>query len=98
MLTKRSRECVAVGQRTIEGIEARVTEVLGERGHQTLRRLLTDLLEPVRTEAARRGPPHPPLEVTADRECGEHDGQDGLRSLPGRDGRWRACVGRDLYW
>ena len=45
MLTKRGRECVAAGRRTIDGIEVRVTEVLGERGHQTLRRLLSELLQ-----------------------------------------------------
>jgi DNA-binding MarR family transcriptional regulator len=45
VLTKRGRECVAAGRRTIDGIEGRVTEVLGERGHETLRRLLSPLLQ-----------------------------------------------------
>ena len=45
VLTKRGRDAVAAGRRTIEGIEDRVTEVLGERGHRDLRRLLTRLLD-----------------------------------------------------
>ena len=44
VLTRRGIECVAAGVATIEGIEADVTTVLGERGHRDLRRLLTKLL------------------------------------------------------
>jgi DNA-binding MarR family transcriptional regulator len=42
--TRRGREAIAAGAATIEGIEERVTEILGERGHRELRRLLTKLL------------------------------------------------------
>lgn len=45
VLTERGRDCVAAGRATIEGIEERLTEVLGTDGHQTLRRLLTRVLE-----------------------------------------------------
>ena len=45
VLTKRGRDAVAAGRETIEGIEARVTEILGERGHRELRRHLSKLLE-----------------------------------------------------
>jgi DNA-binding MarR family transcriptional regulator len=44
VLTKRGRDCVEAGMRTITDIESRVTGVLGERGHRTLRTLLTKLL------------------------------------------------------
>ena len=45
VLTKRGRDAVAAGRQTIEGIEEQVTEILGERGHQELRRLLSKLLD-----------------------------------------------------
>ncbi len=45
VLTKRGRGAVAAGRQTIEGLEERVTEILGERGHRELRRLLSKLLE-----------------------------------------------------
>jgi DNA-binding MarR family transcriptional regulator len=45
VLTKRGRDAVAAGRQTIEGIEAQVTEILGQRGHRELRRLLSRLLE-----------------------------------------------------
>ncbi len=45
VLTKRGRDAVAAGRRTIEGIEEKVTEILGDRGHRELRRLLTKLLD-----------------------------------------------------
>lgn len=45
VLTRRGRDAVAAGRRTIEGLEDRVTEVLGERGHRDLRRLLGKLLD-----------------------------------------------------
>ena len=45
VLTKRGRDAVAAGRQTIEGIEEQVTEILGERGHRELRRLLSKLLD-----------------------------------------------------
>jgi DNA-binding MarR family transcriptional regulator len=44
VLTDRGRAAVEAGKRTIVGLEGRITEVLGERGHRTLRRLLSQLL------------------------------------------------------
>ena len=45
VLTARGRGCIKAGIVTIEGIEQRLTQRLGERGHQQLRRLLTKLLD-----------------------------------------------------
>ena len=45
VLTQRGRDAVTAGRRTIDSLEERVTEVLGERGHRDLRRLLTKLLD-----------------------------------------------------
>ncbi len=45
VLTRRGRDAVAAGRQTIEGIEEQVTEILGERGHDQLRRLLAKLLD-----------------------------------------------------
>jgi DNA-binding MarR family transcriptional regulator len=42
--TRRGRDAIEAGRVTIEGIEGRVTEILGERGHRELRRLLKKLL------------------------------------------------------
>jgi DNA-binding MarR family transcriptional regulator len=44
VLTALGRDCVEAGMRTIVGLESRLTEVLGERGHRSLRTLLTKLL------------------------------------------------------
>jgi DNA-binding MarR family transcriptional regulator len=44
VLTDRGRAAVEAGKQTIVGLENRITEVLGERGHHTLRRLLSQLL------------------------------------------------------
>ena len=44
VLTDRGRAAVDAGMETIVGLENRITEVLGERGHATLRRLLSRLL------------------------------------------------------
>lgn len=44
VLTDRGRAAVEAGKATIVGLENRITEVLGERGHRTLRRLLSQLL------------------------------------------------------
>ena len=49
VLTTRGRDAVAAGLRTIEGIEQEVTEILGERGHEQLRRLLSKLLDATAT-------------------------------------------------
>ena len=45
VLTERGRACVAAGILTINGIEERITEILGERGHKQLRSLLARLLD-----------------------------------------------------
>lgn len=45
VLTKRGRDAVAAGRQTIDGIEEQVAEILGERGHRELRRLLSKLLD-----------------------------------------------------
>ena len=44
VLTPKGRDCIAAGMATIEGIEQQLTELLGERGHRELRRLLTKVL------------------------------------------------------
>ena len=44
VLTERGREALAAGRRTIEGLEEQLTEILGDSGHQELRRLLSKLL------------------------------------------------------
>lgn len=43
-LTPRGHECIAAGITTIEGIESRLDETLGPRGHASLKRLLSRLL------------------------------------------------------
>src|SRR5687767_15675342 len=45
VLTERGHECMAAGLATIDGLEQRITEILGERGHQQLRSLLEKLLD-----------------------------------------------------
>lgn len=44
-LTPRGQECVAAGRQTIDGIEQRITDILGAEGRRTLRRLLLKLLD-----------------------------------------------------
>ncbi len=44
-LTDRGRECISAGMATIEGLEERISSVLGERGHRQLRTMLTKLLD-----------------------------------------------------
>ena len=44
VLTDRGRAAVEAGKETLVGIEHRISEILGEQGHRTLRRLLTQLL------------------------------------------------------
>jgi len=44
VLTPKGRDCIAAGIATIDGIEQRLTELLGERGHRELQRLLTKVL------------------------------------------------------
>jgi len=45
VLTAKGRDCIEAGRATIDGLERRLTEVLGERGHADLRRLLRRVLE-----------------------------------------------------
>src|SRR3954454_22439819 len=45
VLTGCGEDCVAAARATIEGIEQRLVELLGERGHRELRRLLTKVLD-----------------------------------------------------
>jgi DNA-binding MarR family transcriptional regulator len=45
VLTERGKACIAAGISTIEGIEERISETLGERGHRQLRSLLNRLLD-----------------------------------------------------
>jgi DNA-binding MarR family transcriptional regulator len=44
VLTERGNACVDAGESTIHGLEERITEVLGVRGHRQLRTLLAKLL------------------------------------------------------
>ena len=45
VLTDLGRDCITAGIATIQGIEERLDDILGPRGHAQLRRLLTKLLE-----------------------------------------------------
>ena len=45
MLTDRGEACIAAGISTINGIEDRITQTIGERGHKQLRSLLGRLLD-----------------------------------------------------
>jgi DNA-binding MarR family transcriptional regulator len=44
VLTDKGRACIQAGRVTIEGLEEQLTEILGQRGHHTLRVLLRKLL------------------------------------------------------
>ncbi len=44
VLTDRGHAAVEAGKEAIVGLESRITEILGEQGHHTLRRLLTRIL------------------------------------------------------
>lgn len=44
VLTPRGHECIDAGIATIHGIEERIDQILGARGHAQLRRLLSALL------------------------------------------------------
>jgi len=44
VLTDQGRAAVEAGRQTIVGLEQRITEILGEKGHQALREMLTKLL------------------------------------------------------
>lgn len=44
-LTEKGHDCIAAGMATITGIEQRLTERLGERGHRELRKLLAKVLD-----------------------------------------------------
>jgi DNA-binding MarR family transcriptional regulator len=45
VLTDRGKACIAAGISTIDGIEDRITQILGERGRRQLRSLLGRLLD-----------------------------------------------------
>ena len=45
VLTKLGVEAVAAGRAAIEGIEEQIDQILGQRGHRELRRLLSRLLD-----------------------------------------------------
>ncbi len=45
ILTEKGEACIAAGVATIRGLEGRITERLGERGHRQLRNLLDKLLD-----------------------------------------------------
>jgi len=45
VLTEKGQAFIAAGIATIQGIEERMTETLGERGHRQLRRLLQRLID-----------------------------------------------------
>ena len=49
VLTSRGHECIAAGIATIQGIEERIDQILGPRGHAQLRRLLSALVTADRT-------------------------------------------------
>lgn len=42
--TPRGRAAIEAGKQTIVGLETRITEILGEKGHETLREMLGKLL------------------------------------------------------
>lgn len=44
VLTPKGRAAVEAGKQTIVGLETRITEILGEKGHETLREMLGKLL------------------------------------------------------
>ena len=44
-LTRRGEACIEAGISTIEGIESRIDEIVGPRGHAQLRKLLEKILE-----------------------------------------------------
>ena len=44
VLTDEGRAAVEAGRQTIVGLEQRITEILGEKGHQALREMLNKLL------------------------------------------------------
>jgi DNA-binding MarR family transcriptional regulator len=45
VLTKKGEACVEAGRITVEGLEDEITQRLGQRGHDQLRRMLAKLLE-----------------------------------------------------
>jgi DNA-binding MarR family transcriptional regulator len=44
VLTANGRAAVEAGRQTIVGLEKRITEILGEEGHESLREMLSELL------------------------------------------------------
>lgn len=53
-LTPKGRDCIASGVATIDGIERRLVEVLGERGHRQLRSMLRRILAEPRSPRRQR--------------------------------------------
>lgn len=47
VLTAEGRAAIEAGRQTIGALEDQITEILGETGHETLRRLLTKLLDEI---------------------------------------------------
>jgi DNA-binding MarR family transcriptional regulator len=45
VLTKKGEACVEAGRITVEGLEDEITQRLGQRGHDQLRRMLAKLLQ-----------------------------------------------------
>ncbi len=45
VLTDKGRACIAAGITTINGLEEKITQTLGQRGHRRLRSLLQKLLD-----------------------------------------------------
>lgn len=54
VLTHEGQAAVEAGRQTIVGLEQRITEILGEKGHQKLRELLTKLLAEAQPNADAR--------------------------------------------
>jgi DNA-binding MarR family transcriptional regulator len=52
VLTDEGRAAVEAGRQTIVGLEQRISEILGETGHQALREMLIKLLAEGRPDAA----------------------------------------------
>ena len=45
VLTAKGRDCIAAGLTTIQGLEEKIADILGDRGRSDLRRLLRKLLD-----------------------------------------------------
>ncbi len=45
VLTQKGRACIAAGEQTIDGLEDKITAILGRRQHRQLREMLQKLLD-----------------------------------------------------